>query len=234
MVIMELVCQEIEKLVTTINLLLEKLVTLKTNEETQVTNILLKFKGDLSCFLEQSNGKLNSIDIEYSKYVKEEENNITESLDMIDSIDPHVEDDPLKSKMIFWEMKDSKYVSGNENNGELDEKLKIDSFLIQEFKEEENFTRSDEAFDEEESILKEEVGEEIKNEAPEAGKKFCNICNKNIARKNFPRHIRNVHGIENEPLTIKSESNNDWNCKYCDFKFSNKSHILVSHERNFW
>ena len=69
MVIMELVCQEIEKLVTTINLLLEKLVTLKTNEETQVTNILLKFKGDLNCLLEQS---------EYSKYMKEEDNNIRE------------------------------------------------------------------------------------------------------------------------------------------------------------
>ena len=199
-------------------------MTFKINEETQVTNILLKFKGDLSCFLEQSNGKLNTIDIEYSKYVKEEENNITESLDMIDSIDPHVEDDPLKSKMIFWEMKDSKYVSGNENNSELDEKVKIDSFLIQEFKEEENFTRSDEAFDEEESILKEEVGGEINNEAPKGGKKFCNICNKHIVSKNFARHIKAVHDIE-DPLTIKSESNNDWNCKYCDFKATSKNSL---------
>ena len=137
---MELVCHEIEKLVTTINLLLEKLVTLKTNEETQVTNILLKFKGDLNCLLEQS---------EYSKYMKEEDNNITETLDLIDSRNPHVEDAPLKSKI--------------QNNCDLDEKLKIDSFLIQEFKEEEDFTRSDEALEEEESILKEEEADEIKN-----------------------------------------------------------------------
>ena len=33
-----------------------------------------------------------------------------------------------------------------------------------------------------------------------------------------------MHDIE-DPLTIKSESNNDWNCKYCDFKATSKNSL---------